>query len=300
MVLSLFIAQQEVCSSQRLQTLQASPTSRPTQPHLRIYDAVGPQTMSMVDMLRRFAHFQGNHSFRPVYIDYRNMETILNVMSLGNLNRQFVSLLRSEQDDLKAEPFIGDHTAWDRLLGPDNGVRLTTLDNAFAPARARRFPLGSFPFATLLKLVWRHPKVLMPGARLTLEILANALAQGALYRRSTLSVAEQEELFLRKFGHDADVSAAAVREVRHEFERFDQDPKGELSEHEAMQLLESKRTSRSPASFQELRAAFDAADTDGDGRLSFLEWACLSFRKHLEEWEPGKRAACSCTKVPRK
>merc|ERR1712146_21520 len=43
----------------------------------------------------------------------------------------------------------------------------------------------------------------------------------------------------------------------------------------------------------ELRSAFDAADTDGDGRLSFLEWACLSFGKHLEEWEPGKRAAYS-------
>jgi hypothetical protein len=35
---------------------------------------------------------------RPIFVDYRNFERVLNVASLGNLNRQFVSLLRSEQD----------------------------------------------------------------------------------------------------------------------------------------------------------------------------------------------------------
>jgi hypothetical protein len=32
-----------------------------------------------------------------VHVDYRNFERVLNVASLGNLTRQFVSLLRSEQ-----------------------------------------------------------------------------------------------------------------------------------------------------------------------------------------------------------
>ena len=53
--------------------------------------------MSMLEMLRRFATYQGNERFTPVHIGYKNMERILNVKSLGNLNRQFVSLLRSEQ-----------------------------------------------------------------------------------------------------------------------------------------------------------------------------------------------------------
>ena len=57
--------------------------------------------MSIIDLLQRFARYQGNASFRPVHTKYRHMESILNVRSLGNLNRQFVSLLRSEQDDLK-------------------------------------------------------------------------------------------------------------------------------------------------------------------------------------------------------
>ena len=69
----------------------------PLSRQVRYYDAVGPETISMVEMLKRFAEFQGNNSFRPVFIDYRNMERVLNVKSLGNLNRQFVSLLRSEQ-----------------------------------------------------------------------------------------------------------------------------------------------------------------------------------------------------------
>ena len=44
---------------------------------------MGPETISMVNMLRKFAEFQGNRHFRPVFIDYRNMERVLNVKSLG-------------------------------------------------------------------------------------------------------------------------------------------------------------------------------------------------------------------------
>jgi hypothetical protein len=98
-----------------------------------------------------------------VYIDYRNMESILNVMSLGNLNRQFVSLLRSEQDDLKTEPFIGDPAVWDGLLGSDETVHLTKIDEAFVIPEPRRFPVLKFPFGTLAKLVVRNPRVILPG-----------------------------------------------------------------------------------------------------------------------------------------
>ena len=56
------------------------------------------------------------------------MERVLNVKSLGNMNRQFVSLLRSEQDAFK--PASGDPQVWDELLGSAE-LRLTTLDQAF-------------------------------------------------------------------------------------------------------------------------------------------------------------------------
>ena len=71
----------------------------------RFYDAVGPETMSMLDMLSRFAKYHGNENFRPAFIDYRSMEELLNLKSLGNLNRQMVSLLRSEQSS--NSPIIG-------------------------------------------------------------------------------------------------------------------------------------------------------------------------------------------------
>lgn len=84
-------------------------------------------------MQKKFAKYLGNNNFRPVFIDYRNMEELLNVKSLGNLNRmvtliltlalirtliltpnpisnsnpnsipKFVSLLRSEQDSGSAK-----------------------------------------------------------------------------------------------------------------------------------------------------------------------------------------------------
>lgn len=54
--------------------------------HLRVYDAVGPETMTMVEMFRILSFYQNpNKTFRPVRIDYRNMEKMLNVKSLGKL-----------------------------------------------------------------------------------------------------------------------------------------------------------------------------------------------------------------------
>ena len=50
-------------------------------PILRIYEGAGPEVLTMENLLRRFAVFQGRlpHQFRPVYIGYRNMEMILNI-----------------------------------------------------------------------------------------------------------------------------------------------------------------------------------------------------------------------------
>ena len=73
-------------------------------------------------------HIQGKKEFRPVYIDYRNMERIVNCVSLGNLNRQFISLLRSEQD--ADTPIVGDCSDWQRIAGQD--AQLATLDESLA------------------------------------------------------------------------------------------------------------------------------------------------------------------------
>lgn len=139
----------------------------------RYYDAVGPETITMLDMLRKFAHFQGNHNFRPVYIGYRNMENMLNVKSLGNLNRQFVSLLRSEQD--AAKPVIGDPSVWGKLLGDD--AHMLSLDMAFAQNEEglKCHQYRSFPFASVLQHVIRNPKVIVPGIQISGEIVRSYL-----------------------------------------------------------------------------------------------------------------------------
>jgi hypothetical protein len=143
----------------------------------RYYDAVGPETLSMLEMLRKFASGQGNEHFRPVFIDYRNMEKVLNIQSLGNLNRQFISLLRSEQET--SHPIVGDPTVWESLVDQ----RLMRLEEALAICRARdggrkrRFPYGS----TAL-WVWRHPKVIVPGIELSFEIIGSFLSRKDSYK----------------------------------------------------------------------------------------------------------------------
>lgn len=133
----------------------------------RYYDAVGRETISMVDMLKKFAEYQGS-KFRPVFIDYRNMENVLNISSLGNLNRQFVSLLRSEQDTLK--PILGNPDVWNSLLG--NNSQLLTLDEAFSPKfRDEPLPKRGFPYFKTLEWVYKNPRVMFPGILLSFEIL---------------------------------------------------------------------------------------------------------------------------------
>jgi hypothetical protein len=117
-------------------------------------------------MLRAFAVAQGNNSFRPVFIDYRNMERVLNVQSLGNLNRQFVSLLRSEQDT--ADPIVGEPFFWESII--DSPLlrlndALGTWNRELTGRKRRRFP-----YLSTMKWVWRNPKVVPPGLSLSWEI----------------------------------------------------------------------------------------------------------------------------------
>eukprot|EP01038_Epipyxis_sp_PR26KG_P005317 gene5317-7381_t len=150
---------------------------------LRVYDAVGPEIITMLEVLRKFAKYQGNRNFRPVHIGYRNMENILNVKSLGNLNRQFVSLLRSEQDSrakIQANPQVWESILEDsKLLRIDeaflssinNGLNGDVITDERKPLlKARRFPYG-----TTVKHVWNNTGVIRPGIWLSLEIIQSYL-----------------------------------------------------------------------------------------------------------------------------
>lgn len=132
---------------------------------LRMYDAVGPETMTMIELLARFAALQGKEkSFRPVHISYRTMEKILNLQSLGNLNRQFVSLLRSEQDGL-ASPVLGDPTVFSSLIEDEP---LLTLEEAMLPEKGNK---RVFPYLKTLRWVIKQPKIIPLGLSLGFEIV---------------------------------------------------------------------------------------------------------------------------------
>ena len=135
---------------------------------LRVYDAVGPDQMQMIQIMERFAELNGNKRFRPVYVDYRNFERVLNVASLGNLTRQFVSLLRSEQD--ADQPAVGYPAVFERLLGPE--AKLTRLQALTCKEEVGR---RRFPYLSLASWVVRNPRVVVPGTALSFEILENAL-----------------------------------------------------------------------------------------------------------------------------
>jgi hypothetical protein len=125
----------------------------------------------MTSLLERFARYQGRKVFRPVHIGYNNMEEILNITSFGNMNRQFLSLLRSEQES--HAPVTGDHRVWEALLGPE--AKLTTLDEAFLKRYKEQESAGKaprrFPYWNTLVLVLTHPRVIWPGIKLSIEIL---------------------------------------------------------------------------------------------------------------------------------
>eukprot|EP01034_Spumella_vulgaris_P034970 gene34970-43122_t len=156
----------------------------------RVYDAVGPENLSMIELLEKFAFYQGNNSFRPVHIGYRNMEKVLNVKSLGNLNRQFVSLLRSEQDS--DHPVVGDSETWEKILGPDS--QLMTLNDAFrleacnvadhSLVEHNRLRKRGFPYWTTMKWVYQNPGVIKPGIKLSFEIWNSFLFKKGAIKKS--------------------------------------------------------------------------------------------------------------------
>lgn len=171
------------------------PASRPMQKELngrrkesklrsftfRHYDAVGPETMNILELLEKFAYYRGVKTFRPVHVGYRNFEMLLNVKSLGNLNRQFVSLLRSEQ--YAEAPTIGNSKVWGDILG--DGSRLQTLDEAFAPqcdiqskSQSSAVP-PRFPISAILKFTYENPRVIYPGFFLLIEMMASYYKNGS-------------------------------------------------------------------------------------------------------------------------
>lgn len=171
------------------------PASRPMQKELngrrkesklrsftfRHYDAVGPETMNILELLEKFAYYRGVKTFRPVHVGYRNFEMLLNVKSLGNLNRQFVSLLRSEQ--YAEAPTIGNSKVWGDILG--DGSRLQTLDEAFAPqcdiqskSQSSAVP-PRFPISAILKFTYENPRVIYPGFFLLIEMMVSYYKNGS-------------------------------------------------------------------------------------------------------------------------
>lgn len=147
----------------------------------RHYDAVGPETMTILQLLEKFAYYRGIKNFRPVHVGYRNFEMLLNVKSLGNLNRQFVSLLRSEQHTIA--PTIGNSKIWGEILG--EGTRLSTLDEAFSPQcniQSKSQSMGTvpprFPISAILKFTYENPRVIYPGSLLLFEILQSYFKNG--------------------------------------------------------------------------------------------------------------------------
>jgi len=145
----------------------------------RTYDAVGPETMTMLELMENFAKLNGR-VLNPVFVDYRNFEMVLNVASLGNLNRQFVSLLRSEQD--AERPIVGNPDTFSTLLGPKASLfriqdALVMLEGGGGAGTGGivRIKKRSFPIFTTVKWVANHPGVIIPGTNLVLEIVGTFL-----------------------------------------------------------------------------------------------------------------------------
>lgn len=138
----------------------------------RVYDAVGPETMTMLELMENFAKLNGR-VLKPVFVDYRNFEMVLNVASLGNLNRQFVSLLRSEQD--AERPIVGNPDTFETLLGPE--ASLFRMQDAMVDTNGKGITIKkrSFPIWITLKWVANNPGVILPGTNLVLETIGTYL-----------------------------------------------------------------------------------------------------------------------------
>lgn len=157
-------------------TYVASPESVLQKARLRIYDGVGPDILTMKELLEVMATFQGR-TLHPIHVNYYNMERILNVASLGNYNRQFVSILRSEQDiDVDAPPPVmaGNCIAFQQLFHPD--ATMVKIKEAFkGPEKGVYRKKRIFPVLSTAKWVYHNPGVIRPGIALGLEISRNFL-----------------------------------------------------------------------------------------------------------------------------
>lgn len=148
-------------------------------PCLRVYDAVGPEIFTFLQLLRKFASYQRRggyfqHYLCPVHIGYRNMERVLKVQTIGNINLQFISLLRSEQDGL-VDSVVGDCTVWQELLGGEH--KLMKLDEAFQFQENAAFK-RRFPYISIIKWLLKKPKVFVPCISLGFEIVLAFMARG--------------------------------------------------------------------------------------------------------------------------
>lgn len=189
---------------------------------VRIYDAVGPETFTMKELLEVLAEFQGRKLY-PIHVDYYNMERILNVASLGNYNRQFVSILRSEQDieaaDTKPLTMTGDPMAFHRLFHED--AQMLRLQDAFGRPEGGRVKKRIFPVWSTAKWVCRNPGVIRPGIALGLEISRNFLFPSF----------QDRHLAVERAMHDEKENSHSLEpEHEHEHER-EPDPERE-HEHE--------------------------------------------------------------------
>ncbi len=114
--------------------------------NVRIYDAVGPETLSILELLKKFAIYQGSPKLKPIFIKYRNMERLVNVKSLGNLNRQFISILRSEQDGVGVQGRTNaDPTVWSSLMSQSDNRNEVDFRNQVRSVNHRSNGNGSIP-----------------------------------------------------------------------------------------------------------------------------------------------------------
>jgi hypothetical protein len=124
------------------------------------------------------------------------MEAVLNTKPIGNLNRQFVSLLRSEQES--ANPQVGHPDCWATLLGPE--ATLTTLDEAFLDDDGNRKPgMRRFPFLPMLKWMKEDPTVIPPGILFLWELCTTYLRRGYRTPDRSDKLAAESGLILIKY-----------------------------------------------------------------------------------------------------
>lgn len=157
---------------------------------------------TLLELMKTFAVLNGR-TLNPVFVDYRNFETVLNVASLGNLNRQFVSLLRSEQD--AERPIVGNPDVFEKLLGTDASLfkmrdglvtndstnNLRTPGEMFAsgtqsssnfsttktaaPSDQQKIKKRAFPIIPFFVWVFNNHRVIIPGTNLALETVGTYL-----------------------------------------------------------------------------------------------------------------------------